>query len=141
MEKQEIFKKRGNALIREEKEFRNKTLAFIKDAMEQLKDVHTFNNFHKDDGSFIVDGFWNCEGADKIADTAPVISVSEFTTSEDMYLVGVRYEEHKDDVRCPYTIWLDCVPYDDISCVKFIRLEDAFSEYYPTIMNFITENI
>ena len=141
MEKKEIFKKRGNALIREEKELKGKTLAFIKDAMEELKDVHIFDNFDKEDGSFIYDEEYNCEGINEITDTAPIISVSECMTSEDMYLVGVRYQENKDDVRYPYTIWLDCVPYDDISYVKFIRMEDAFSEYYPTILQFITENI
>lgn len=141
MEKKELLKEQGNTLIKQESDLKDKILAFIKNAMKELKDIRIFDNFDKDNGEFLFDNDGIEEGISEITNSAPIISVDDFMTSQDMYLVGVRYEENKDNARYPYTIWLDCVPYDEISYVKFIRLEDVYNEYYGTIMNFITENL
>lgn len=140
MDKKEL-KAQGEQIVKDQQELKIRMTAFIVNAMKEVKDIHTFDNFDKEDGSLNFDDKYECEGVTELIDTAPIISVCTFDTTEDMYLIGVRYKENKGDLHTPYMIWVDCVPYDDPCYVKFITLEEVLGEYYTEIVEFITNNL
>lgn len=136
----EMLKVQGENLIKDQQGLAVKMVTFITNAMKEVKDIHTFDNFNKKDGEFIIDDDYNCVGDDTIPEN-PIITAYGFDTATDYYLVGIRYEERKNDVRKPYIIWFDCVPYDDMSYVKYLSFEEIASEDYPTIVEYITNNL
>ena len=137
----DILKAQGEQIVKDQKDLAQRMVAFITNSMKEVKDIHTFDNFDKEDGSLNFDDNYECEGVTEVIDTAPIISICTFDKTEDMYLVGVRYKENKGDLHTPYVIWVDCVPYDDPCYVKFFTLEEVLSEYYIDIVEFIANNL
>ena len=137
----DILKAQGEQIVKDQKDLAQRMVAFITNSMKEVKDIHTFDNFDKEDGTLNFDDNYECEGVTELIDNAPIISICTFDKTEDMYLVGVRYKENKGDLHTPYVIWVDCVPYDDPCYVRFITLEEVLSEYYIDIVEFIANNL